>query len=225
MRSRRGAIIERYTHPKFGGNVEIRLDRADGTFSAEYGDQSFSSPEIVKVRQWLEKAVTKGTDLVWIGVIRITFPRRWNRDDEHTVGINFDRFWIAKKLDGGWVKADWDTEVYSDEKSRNFGEKADRLAGMTRFAIERSFRDGREKREVEFSLPFTDTFDEGEPKNPQYYLAYDEPTWAMLEKLNVTLDELQDRIKKFLGDAETRKLLISNATGFLLPPAPKEKTK
>jgi hypothetical protein len=219
MRRQEGQVVEKYTHPRFGGEYPIRFRKGDGDFVSNYGDQRFECDSIHEVRKLLKKAIESSSELIWVPVINIYFGRRWSGNDENRVSFGYNRNWMAQKVDGKWLKAEWETEVYKDDEKRKFGEKLDRLSEMREFSVSRYIHGN--KTDLPFKIPFTDTFDSGSSETPHYYLEYTEELWTMLEKLEEALGKLQNRIIEYLGNDKLRAMLVANVSKLL--PAPEEK--
>jgi hypothetical protein len=233
-RGRLGRRLEFYTHPKYGGSVPIYLD-AQGTFSAVIGDvvlKADTKPEILKLAS---ETLKNRTNLEWIPVIQIEFGYRWgnsrnDRDERRNstneeVRLDFERFWIAQKIDKHWIESPWDKERYKFGEDPKI-EIGDRLERAKQFRISGPYdrNSSRILPLVDFKLPHIEKEDD-EDHMPKYIVAYTEELWATLQELSRRMQELQVKIVEVLKTPESRAQLAASLGKLLPAPRPELKKR
>jgi hypothetical protein len=104
---RKPAKICVYSISKFKIDVDIHLDKASGEFSAEWGDQIFTGPDLTKIKRDITKAVEDSYTIAWIPVLIITiFSNLYEHDEEALVDLSFERQYLAKQ-DDKWYYTNW----------------------------------------------------------------------------------------------------------------------
>ena len=209
----KGRLIENYEHRKAHVSVPIRFYSDEGVFRAKFNNQIFHDADIRKLRNQLFIAIEQGTSLEWQPVIIVSFGNHF-REDIHLVSMSFDREWFAKRADGGWLNAEWDTKVFEPGEERKFGGPSDRFHSASYFSISR-YKNGQ-RVDVNFEIPFTDREYNGTDSYPTYYIAYTEELWATLEALRDTLRKIEQRIIDVLGNERKRLELITTITNRML---------
>lgn len=230
MRRQPGKKVEVFKHRDLGGNIDIRLDTGTGRFNAVFGNTVFDTATMKEMKAQLEAAVVKQTKLEWLPVIIIHFGTRYSFNEEKAgLELHYDREWFAKLVDDTWIRAEWDTKVYSSRDERKFGELGDRLSNSRKLGITRYDRVARETVAVDFKIPYvehdSDEDAEDEKQPPTYYIAHTEETWRMLESLAEAVRKLKAQIIKILGTESGRQQLVGQMIGRLLPPAPPTRSK
>src|SRR5271157_3657651 len=131
VRKRAGVVlIDKYTDLKLNITVEIRLDKASGIFEGKYLDNCFRDTSLETVKRKIREEIRQHHGLIWIPIIKIEardteFTQQhilgWldhqiqdglDRQDKAKASIDllFERFHIAKRQDGSWLK----TKLWKD---------------------------------------------------------------------------------------------------------------
>lgn len=222
-----GRRIEYYTHEKTGDKIPIFFDASKSLFTALVADVALHHESHAKLKVLIDQTVQKqSAELEWFGVIEISFgyrhSGRFSADRDSCgkdVHFQFERYWIAKKIDGKWLKSDWTTERYSAGSGRPRIEIGDRLERAKEFSMEIYNRQtGQHEHDQKFKLPYT-KHREDQDDNPEYYLPYDVHLWDRLKELAKSLDKLQFKLIEILGSPDKRAALVSTGSQKLLPAA------
>lgn len=217
-RTRLGRRLEIYTHPKYGGEVPIYLDKS-GDFSAVIGDIVLTHRDLEKLRKLVDEALKGSHDLKWIPIIEISFGYRhhFHDDDRNEIHkeneLKFTRYWIAKKIDKKWIKASWEETHYPEFRKKKV-ETGDLIARSQSFSISIYDRNLHQHIDVDFQLPYTEK-DEDEDRPPTYYVNYEEGFWGALNELAKRFDILQENIVRILGSVDGRKAIAAQVQKLL----------
>lgn len=132
----------------------------------------------VKDKVFHEVEVTVSTQYTWVPIIEVKETGVYNED--HAVGFEVDRLYVAIKPDGRWLRRDWEVKQYG-QACQVF-------------------------KEVGFTIPSVET--EGYGGDTKiFYLKYEESTWENLQKLGDAIDKLRGQLRKLLGTQAGRKLI------------------
>jgi hypothetical protein len=227
-----GRRIEFYSHTKYGGHIPIYLDQA-GTFTAVIGDVELQANTKAQVIKLTVDSLKAQSDLKWIGLIEISFGSRyrWQDDDEEghnksnfDIELQYERYWIAQKIDKHWVKASWDVTHYP-AYGKKVTEVGDRLERSNRFQeITRYNRITHETEDItDFTLPYIKKPEERD-ETPIYYIEYNEDLWLALKSITTRMKDLQIKIIEVLKTPESRAMLIADVSR-LLPEVAGQKPK
>jgi len=165
-------------------------------------------------------------------VIEIGFGYRFHAsrdDDKNSISreVNFQckRYWLAQKIDGHWISADWDVTTWPDARKKPVTEIGDRLARSQKFTELDSYDRHTSQTVVlkNLKLPHTKKREDRD-ETPTYYIPHDESLWAALRELAGRIDTLQDKIIELLGSTEHRNRLAASMQN-LLPESTKDAGK
>jgi hypothetical protein len=139
----------------------------------------------------------------WIPVIEVEESQSWH--DEHQVGTAFigfstERYYIAKRPDKLFVRADWRIFHHSKEDARYYGKPP--IYHAKRF-YDRNILNDDGTLEGDFPLPFV-----SDMTRRHYYLPYSEETWGGIQQIIEAIKVLKSRLHEVLGTDEGRKLLL-----------------
>jgi len=222
-----GRRIEFHSHPKYGGNVPIYLDHV-GTFRAVIGDVVLTANTKVELIRLTDESLKSQTDLKWLPIIEINFGSHFSyREDPDRnsssveADLEYNRYWIAQKIDKHWIKASWDVEHWPDYNKPKKIEVGDRLERSKSFDLTKYDRTTHEHQQItDLKLPYI-VKAEDRDETPTYYVEYSEELWTALGAITKRMRELQARIIEVLKTPESRALLVADVSHLL--PAPKKR--
>lgn len=187
-----------------GIKVHINLDKKQMIFSAEFADWSFSHKDGEKVREETIKAIRERVSLTWTPVIEVyqennyasieTGYGRLPMEQHETMGLRINRFYAARKLDGHWIRAKWDTPA----DQRLYDTRGWRWMDQDATEIKYTAHHGtwmNQKTTGEFVFP------------------YSEELWAGLEEVIRAMRRIRQLVKDLLNDEEGIQKLISVGAG------------
>jgi hypothetical protein len=218
-RGKFGRRIEFYTHALYGGNIPIYLDVGRALFSAVVGDVTLQDENLSALKKVVVEALKNQHSIEWIPVLEIGFGGDgWlsgsdRNEIRKNVNLNFERYWIAKKIDGNWIASRWDESYYPSGSRKPIVRTGDRVICSKPFrdAGERDPLTGDYKIPKNFSLPWTKKREDRD-ETPTYYLPYSKELWKSLVALSKKVDELQQHFVDILGTDEGRAKLIGSAS-------------
>lgn len=207
MRKQAGVVkIDRYVHPKFTHiAVDIRMDKDDGQFSAEYNGEVMLSMNLAQLKNRLSTAIEAANAISWKPVISIATmfgkhssidqdpeefspPRESDGEFEAQLRLSVDRFWVGQDSEGSWyLNKNWDVE--------------DKLHGMTKV---RTFEGIGNEYDTHFD-------------GKGWIVNYTPELWDGLWRIRTAIAKLSNRIRELAGD-DTGRALLSGFGGKLLMP-------
>lgn len=104
-----------------GVSVDIHLNKKSLEFSAEFADFSITDKDGDKVRREVIKAIRERAALVWTPVIYAVQAHQLGlivhenvirpEEQREQMNLEIERFYVARKADGRWIRAEWDCPV------------------------------------------------------------------------------------------------------------------
>jgi Ni/Co efflux regulator RcnB len=207
-RHRKGAVVEKVTHPDTQRTAPIRLDKGSMVFFAELGEgPSYTSAESKdgrEVRDWLMYHLAKSTAeqrLEWIPVVHVDDSLdsyRYGDDDDDAANmkkaecsVKIERFFLALTHD----KKEWRVLTWAECAD----DSATQLADDDRYTASKKFRDGPavetvsrfRDREKAFGLPY---FEKGS-HGGSTYLRYTPELWAGLVAVVDRVEETRRQLR------------------------------
>jgi hypothetical protein len=128
-RNRQGRIFKTWHHKRTGVSIVIRIDQ-DGFFTAQYGDRVIGNEKLPELEKELKQFVEESEKLEWIQVLKANVTGQRFHGDGESIGLNIDRFWLAEKRDGTWIKAPWDSEEERDLSDQYSQSRMDRSSAF-----------------------------------------------------------------------------------------------
>lgn len=229
-RRQRGVVsnVDFYEHPKFKIRIPISLDKDGGTFCATYGQETFRNTELQRLKDALFAYIQSTTSLEWLPIIQVAVSgssrtitdvindemhddETYQRKFEHIMGelsIDAERYWIAKRPNGSWMKCetwdsrDWDAEGLEADSA--FLASGDRRMNATDFYEANNNKD--------FALPFSvGSHREG----TRYFLPYDENLWNALNVIGDKMALMLAQLIHLIGTVKGRQKLGAFAQKLL----------
>ena len=200
------AKIDVVTEPKSGVSVPITLDKKRMEFSATFADFSITDKDGEKVRDAVLRAIRERAELQWTPVIQAHQTRNYGSigtgygtlplEQNEEMGLRIERFYVARKFDGNWVRAEWHTP--DGERMH----KAKHWHGKE-----------RDMTEVKYTSHETDQRDHDNKLKGQYLMPYDVELWAGLEEVLRKMRMIRELVKGLLSSEEGVQRLIAVGSG------------
>lgn len=198
--------VDEVNYRKLGVTIDIMMDPDNLTFFARVAGETLSNPNACRLKVAVIQKLTEVIGLTWIPVIEVKEAHIWAMGMEAAVGFVLNRFYVAQKVNGFWVKCRW--EIPADWK-----DSSNRLSYSEDFYWLPSHG--------EFSLPCS------HPESQSgrvYYLPYTDETWAGLEQMQEAIKQLKVKLREMLSSTEgTQHLARIGANILRALPAPEEK--
>lgn len=223
----RGRKIEVWKHPKYGDEVDIRMDPESGKFFGTLYGVYMQNGVLADLRTALRVAVEKNTGLDWQAVIEVKVACNANTatmfksgtheadmsDDNNSqdsangkLSLVFERYWVAQLRDKNWVRC---TAWHSQDDEGNTDNYAPGRAlhdPLPRRLNSSPWREHGIGDMKDFSIPFTlpsksSSFDAGQTT---YWVPYTEGLWNGLQFIVHKLALLHDNLLGVLGTDEGR---------------------
>lgn len=196
----------------------IRMDKATGIFSCEYGAESTHSPILQEVRDWASDAIRRLSRLEWKPIMKVSV----NNNDMMVNGLRncsninmyFERMYIA--WDGErWVHCPWvvwptsmsvlggDNPSEMDQSDYNLSEAELAVARLSRARV---FNEASGP-EIKFPLVPSSGF-----MGTIYFVPYTADLWQTMEGILQKLRQLREGIKGLL-ETENGWLQLSKIAG------------
>lgn len=199
------AKIDTVTEPKSGVSVNITLDKKRMEFSAEFADFRITDKDGEKVRDQVLRAIRERAELKWEAVIEVQQTRNYGSigtgygtlplEQNEEMGLRIDRFYLARKFDGNWVRAEWHTP----DKERMH--KAKHWSSRTRDMTEIRYTVSEERT----------TF--GNKSEGKYLMPYNDALWAGLNEVIIKMKMIRELVKGLLSNEEGIERLILVGSG------------
>lgn len=205
-----GSKIDTVTEPKSGVTVAITLNKKTLEFSAEFADFHITDKDGEKVRDAVLWAIKERAELTWTPVIEARQTRNYGSIDtgygalpleqNEEMGLRIERFYVARKFDGNWVRAEWHTpDMERMHKAKHWYSKE------------------RDMTEIKYTANETDQRDYNNKLKSEYLLPYDQDLWAGLEVVLIQMKRIRELVKGLLSDEEgiQRLIAVGNGTPLL----------
>ncbi len=167
--------------------IKILFDVDQEQFKSKVFDQWIYSRLMPDIKTKIKSRVTEVTSNMyeWIPVIEIEEMHGWGNHEHANAGFDIDRFYVAKRPDGTWLKTDWEVE--------------------DRSTVCHAFR------EKGFKIPCIedDRYNNGDKKI--FYVKYSDALWNALINLLDGIHTLSARLRDLVWTGEGQARLIQVA--------------
>ncbi len=201
-----GAKIETIKEYKSGIEVNIYLDKKKMEFGAEFADFIVTGKDGEKVKADILAAIRERSELVWTPVIRAeqmyqvsTYNGHQEiyREQRENMGLTIERFYVARKMDGSWVRVEWFTEP----QHRMMHAKSwhgDIAKGATG---------------IQYSGSVEGDWTNPSRKKGKFILPYSDALWDGLTEVLVKMKMIRELVSGLLGSEEGMAKLIAIGSG------------
>jgi len=184
--------IEVYKHTKLGVSVDLCFDKNSALFLFELNGKTYTTKSMDELRTLAHREVEKLADVKWIPVIEVRRFAPFASHSRKFVGFTQNRFYIAKKADGGWIQRDWEDR---------FDDGCNGLTWANQFAG-----------------PGFELYKEGQDSHDSatYVIDYTEGAWNNLLRISDQIEMLRDRLSDLLMTKAGVERLSTMKVGKLL---------
>jgi hypothetical protein len=200
------AKIETVTEPRSGVSVPITLDKKRMEFTAKFADFSITDKDGEKVRDAVLRAIRERAELQWTAVIEAHQTRNYGSigtgygslplEQNEEMGLRIERFYVARKFDGDWVRAEWHTP--DGERMH----KAKHWHGRSYMT------------EIKYTMHESETDLRYNNKlKGEYLMPYDDALWTGLEEVLRKMKMIRELVKGLLSSEEGVQRLIAVGSG------------
>lgn len=189
--------LDSFTHRSYGVTVDLMLDRNSHDFFFDLGGNTFRAESMSDLTRKAREAIAESHNLTWLPMITVTRLEPFACRTNAFVGFEYDRSWIARKVDGKWLQCSW---VNYERENPN---EALRWS--------HDFYPGRKV--TAFKLP---SHGEDRDDAKTFYLPHSDELWHALEIVCDKITELRKRLDALMMTEKGIAKLSTLATGLLL---------
>jgi hypothetical protein len=191
-----GRRIEFYSHRQFGGKIPIYLSVKDSRFKAIFNGLELEAASLQGMRDMLCESIEKVSALEWIPIIELEVDGKngewYSEGIKAEVELQYNRYYIAKKIDAGWIAAKWEIPA-KDRLDRNRSWGPDNVFDGVPYTKERY----------------------GSAK--VHFLPYDEKLWNVLLDISRRIEALWKALDESVSSEVGRRGLMAGDSKKLLP--------